>query len=87
MRIIYASPDNRAGSAGLWGAMIKLALLITTVAIVLAIALIGLFIVLPLLLVGGVALHVYLRYRLRHVQRRKPKDDVIDAEYKIIERQ
>ena len=87
MRIIYASPDNGAGPSRLWGVMIKLAILITTVAVLLGIMLIGLFVVLPLLLVAGIALHVYLRYRLRHVQRRQPKDDVIDAEYRVVERQ
>ena len=86
MRIIYAPPNNGAGPARLWGAMIKLAVLITAVAVLLAITLIGLFVVLPLLLVAGIALHVYLRYRLRHVQRPQPKDGVIDAEYRVVER-
>jgi hypothetical protein len=52
----------------------------------LAMMLIGLFVVLPLLLAGGTALYFYLRRRVRRAPNR-PQDDVIDAEYTVIERQ
>jgi cytochrome bd-type quinol oxidase subunit 2 len=47
--------------------------------------LIGFFIVLPLVLAGGIASYFYLRRRLRQAQHR-PRDGVIDAEYTVIER-
>ena len=47
--------------------------------------LVGLFIVLPLLLLGGAASYFYLRRRMRSARRHTP-DDVIDAEYTIIDR-
>lgn len=50
----------------------------------LAMMLIGLFVLLPLLLAGGTAMYFYLRRRMRQ-RRPHPRDDVIDAEYTIIE--
>lgn len=85
MRIIYASQSSKAGPASLWSTMIKLALLVLSAAIVLAVTLIGLFIVLPLMLAGGVALSFYLRRRARQARRAPPENDVIDAEYTVIE--
>jgi hypothetical protein len=38
------------------------------------------------MLVGGIALHFYLRRRMRRALWRQPEDGVIDAEYTIIER-
>ena len=59
----------------------------------LAIMLIGLFVLLPLMLAGGAAMYFYLRRRVRQVRPRpqnraqsRPQDDVIDAEYTVIER-
>lgn len=86
MRIIYALQGNKAGPGQVRGAMIKLALVISAALALLVITLIGLFIVLPLMLVGGIAGYFYLRRRLRHTQRRQPRDRVIDAEYTVIER-
>ena len=51
----------------------------------LAVMLIGLFVVLPLLLAGGIASYIYLRRRLRQAQHRS-RDGVIDAEYTVIDR-
>ncbi len=86
MRIIYALQSNKAGPGQVWGAMIKLVLVISAALALLVITLIGLFIVLPLMLVGGIAGYFYLRRRLRHAQRRHPGDRVIDAEYTVTER-
>jgi hypothetical protein len=47
--------------------------------------LVSLFIVLPVMLIGGVALHFYLRRRLRQARQRS-WDGVIDAEYTVVER-
>jgi membrane protein implicated in regulation of membrane protease activity len=51
----------------------------------LAMVLVGLFVLLPLLLAGGTALYFYLRRRVRQARPRSPSD-VIDAEYTVIER-
>ncbi len=50
-----------------------------------AVMLIGLFVVLPLVLAGGIASYFYLRRRLRQAQHRS-RDSVIDAEYTVIDR-
>lgn len=47
--------------------------------------LIGFFIVLPLLLIGGLAFYLHLRRRVRQM-RSRPRDGVIDAEYTVIDR-
>ena len=44
-----------------------------------------LFVVLPLLLLGGAASYFYLRRRMHRARRHAP-DDVIDAEYTVIDR-
>ncbi len=51
----------------------------------LAVMLIGFFVVLPLVLAGGIASYFYLRRRLRQAQHRS-RDSVIDAEYTVIDR-
>jgi cytochrome bd-type quinol oxidase subunit 2 len=50
-----------------------------------AVMLIGFFVVLPLVLAGGVASYFYLRRRLRQAQHRT-RDGVIYAEYTVIDR-
>ncbi|WP_262269220.1 hypothetical protein [Microvirga yunnanensis] len=50
-----------------------------------AMMLIGLFVLLPLLLAGGTALYLHLRRRARQNRDRRA-DGVIDAEYTIIDR-
>ena len=64
--------------------MLRLVVLISATLTLLAITLVGLFAVLPLLLVGGIALHFYLGHRLRRA-RRRPADGVIDAEYTVLD--
>jgi cytochrome bd-type quinol oxidase subunit 2 len=51
----------------------------------LVVMLIGFFVVLPLVLAGGIASYFYLRRRLRQAQHRS-RDGVIDAEYTVIDR-
>jgi hypothetical protein len=43
--------------------------------------------VLPLALIGGLALHLYLRRKLRHVRRQPPsRRMVIEGEYTVLDR-
>ncbi|PVE24124.1 hypothetical protein DC522_12605 [Microvirga sp. KLBC 81] len=86
MRVIYVVQGAKAGTGPFWTALIRLAVLTAAGLALLALILIGLLIVLPLVLVGGVALLFYVRRRLRQAQsRRHPRDGVIDAEYTVVD--
>ncbi|KLK93072.1 hypothetical protein AA309_10895 [Microvirga vignae] len=54
-------------------------------AILLTLALVGFFVVLPLVVVGGIASYFYLRRRVRQAQWRA-WSGMIDAEYTVIDR-
>ena len=84
MRVSYAFRPDRSGPGQFWGALLRFAMFIAAALALLAITLVGMFVVLPLLLVGGIALHFYLRYQTRQSQRRSA-DGVIDAEYTVID--
>jgi hypothetical protein len=87
MRMIYLTHSTRTGSRQPWNVIAKLIMGFAAAAALLIIALAGLIIVLPLVLVSGLAAYVYLRRRLRtEKQKRATTDDVIDAEYTIVER-
>ena len=73
-----------ARSKGLLPTVARLAVALAAGIALLAMILVGLFVVLPLLLLGGIAFYIYLRRRMRQA-RRQPPDGVIDAEYTIIE--
>jgi Flp pilus assembly protein TadB len=85
MRMIYLTDSARTGPRQPWGVIAKLIMGIAAAAALLIIVLVGLIIVLPLALLGGLAMYVYLRRRLRK-QKQKPNNDVIDADYTVIER-
>ena len=65
--------------------VIRLMVLTAAGVALMAVMLIGFFVVLPLVLAGGVASYFYLRRRLRQAQHRS-RDGVIDAEYTVIDR-
>ncbi|ANY77364.1 hypothetical protein BB934_03270 [Microvirga ossetica] len=85
MQMDHAGRSATIGSGRVWAPMMRLAGLFLAGAVLLTIMLVGLFIVLPVMLIGGIALSFYLRRRLRRAQRRQPEDGVIDAEYTVIE--
>jgi len=64
--------------------VIRLALLAVAGAVLLSLLLIGFFVVLPLMVIGGVASYFYLRRRVRQAQRRA-RSGVIDADYTVID--
>ena len=72
-------------SSRLLATVIRLTVLAAVGIAVLAMVLIGFFVVLPLMLAGGIASYLYLRRRLRQAQHRS-RDGVIDAEYTVIDR-
>lgn len=77
-----ATASDRSGRV--LAILIRLAALAVLGAVLLAIVLIGFFVVLPLVLAGSIVSYFYLRSRVRRAQRRPP-DGVIDAEYTIID--
>jgi fatty acid desaturase len=86
MQGIDANQGANTGAGRFWRAMIRLGVLVAAGLALLTITLIGLFVVLPLVLVGSVALYLYVRHRLRRVQAaQRPRDGVIDAEYTVVD--
>jgi Flp pilus assembly protein TadB len=84
MQMDDASRSATINSGWLW-ALMRLAGLLLAGAALLAILVVGLFLVLPIMLIGGIALYFYLRRRLRPARQRS-WDGVIDAEYTVVER-
>jgi hypothetical protein len=78
-------------STGVLPIIIRVLVVIAGGIALLAMFLIGLFVVFPLLLAGGTALYFYLRRRVRHAQpyrraQTRPEDDTIEVDYTVIER-
>jgi hypothetical protein len=83
-----------AVSAPLWAGVLRLALALSIGIALLVVAFTAFVVVLPLLLAGGLALHFYLRRRLRQAARQAQRPSrrgpgettVIEGEYTVIER-
>jgi Flp pilus assembly protein TadB len=87
MRTIYLIRPDRAQPKGPLGALVRFALGIAALAVLLTIAVVGLVVVLPVMLVGGIVFYVYIRRKLRQAQKQhQANDGIIDAEYTIVER-
>jgi hypothetical protein len=70
-----------------WSIMLKLALLTALVLAILLAAFAMFLVVLPFVLLSGLALHLYLRRKLRHMRRQASSGRVvIDAEYTVVEK-
>ncbi|MXQ14018.1 hypothetical protein [Microvirga makkahensis] len=75
--------------SGLLGSAIRLALLTAVGIALIAVVIVGFLVVLPLMLIGGIASYIYLRRRVRQARRHAPEHatgDAIDAEYTVIDR-
>ena len=83
--ITFQTVSSFARSGRFLTTLIRLALLAAAVIVLLTVVLIGFFVVLPVMLFGGLASYFYLRHRIRRT-RQHAQDDVIDAEYTIINR-
>jgi Flp pilus assembly protein TadB len=79
----FRTTTTSVHSGRLLATLIRLAALAAAGVALLAMALVGFFVVLPLMLVGGIASYFYLRRRLRQARQRS-RNDVIDAEYTVI---
>ncbi|HZH52365.1 MAG TPA: hypothetical protein VEZ16_10860 [Microvirga sp.] len=69
----------------LWASPIRTILLVLLGLALMAFAFFTLAILLPIALVVGIALHFYLRRRLRQA-RKHGQNDVIEVEYTVVER-
>jgi hypothetical protein len=85
MHMDYTGRSAKIGPGRVWVPMMRLAGLFLAGAVLLAMMLVGLFLVLPVMLIGGIALYLYLRRQLNRARRRPPADGVIDAECFIVE--
>ena len=66
--------------------MFRLALLTALILTILLVAFATFLVVLPFVLIGRLALHLYLQHKLRHMHRQASSGRVvIDAEYTVIE--
>jgi predicted DNA repair protein MutK len=71
----------------IWTSPIRLIVMVLVGIAILAAAFVTLAVVLPLLLIGGIILHFYVRRQLRKVQPRSQSSDrVIDVEYTVVDR-
>jgi hypothetical protein len=68
-----------------WTSPIKLIVMILVGLAILAAAFVTLAVVLPLLLIGGIVLHFYIRRQLRRA-RPPSANRVIDVEYTVVDR-
>ncbi|NIX77319.1 hypothetical protein [Microvirga terricola] len=82
--ISFRTSTTSSRSGGLLDIAIRLAVVVAAGAALLVMAFVGFFIVLPLMLVAGIASYFYLRRRMRQAQQRS-RDEVIDVEYTVID--
>jgi hypothetical protein len=74
------------GSRRFWTAAIRLAILVSVGMTVLLVAMSAMILLLPLALIAGLALHLYVRRALRQAARRPRDGLVIEGEYVVLER-
>jgi membrane protein implicated in regulation of membrane protease activity len=82
--ISFRTSTTSSRPGGVLDIVIRLAVVLAVGAALVVMAFVGLFVVLPLMLVAGIASYFYLRRRVRQAQQRS-RDEVIDAEYTIID--
>jgi hypothetical protein len=88
MRNPSGGPNRIGERPRFWAIAAQAAILIVSGVIVALVAFTALVVVIPLALVGGLALHFYIRRKLRQAaQRRPPSEDlVIEGEYVVVDR-
>ena len=82
---VFRTRTTTIRSGGFLSILVRMLAVAAAGIALLAMMLIGLLVVLPLLLAGGTALYFYLRRRVQRA-RNRPQEDVIDAEYTVIDR-
>ncbi|WP_114944555.1 hypothetical protein [Microvirga calopogonii] len=84
--VVFRTQTTASRGGGFLSLLVRLLAVAAAGIAMLAILLVGIFVVLPLVLAGGAALYFYLRRRVRPAQPPRPQDGIIDAEYTIVER-
>jgi hypothetical protein len=74
------------GSRRFWSATARLAILVSVGVAVLFVVMSAMILLLPLALIAGLALHLYVRRALRQAARRPRDGLVIEGEYVVLER-
>ena len=74
------------GSRRFWSATVRLIILVSVGVTVLFLAMSAMILLLPLALVAGLALHLYVRRALRQAARRRHNGLVLEGEYVVLER-
>lgn len=74
------------GTPRFWSATVRLAILVLVGVTVLLFAMSAMIVLLPLALVAGLALHLYVRRALRQAARPTRHGLVIEGEYVVLER-
>lgn len=74
------------GAHRFWSAIARLTILVSVGVVVLFVAMSAMILLLPLALVVGLALHLYVRRALRQAARRPRRGLVIEGEYVVVER-
>jgi hypothetical protein len=77
---------NVLGSRRFWSSTIRLTLLVSIGVAVIFVAISAMILLLPLAVVAGLALHLYVRRALRQAARRPRDGLVIEGEYVVLER-
>ena len=83
--IAFRTTTGPKPTDGLLALVIRLAVLAAAGAVLLTLILVGFFVVLPLMVIGGIASYFYLCRRVRQMQQRS-RSRVIDGEYRVIDR-
>jgi membrane protein implicated in regulation of membrane protease activity len=74
------------GAHRFWSAVARLTIFVSVAVVVLFVAMSAMILLLPLALVVGLALHLYVRRALRQAARRPRRGLVIEGEYAVLER-
>ncbi len=81
-------PERIAEGPRFWAIAARAAILIVSLVIVAVVAFTALVVVIPLALVGGLALHFYIRRKLRQAARRRTPSAglVIEGDYIVVDK-
>ncbi|WP_201864764.1 hypothetical protein [Microvirga soli] len=74
------------GSSRFWSSTVRLTILVSVGMAVLFVTMSAMILLLPLALVAGLALHLYVRRALRQAARRTRDGLIIEGEYAVLER-
>jgi hypothetical protein len=86
MWALFSDLRDVLGSRRFWSGTARLAVMVSAGVAVLFVAMSAMILLLPLALVAGLALHLYVRRALRQAVRRPRDGLVIEGEYVVLDR-